>query len=85
MSHTYIKTLLLAGAFTTAMQPAMSANSITDYNPSTGKIKMKKGDSITINRDGKKGRTILDDVVDHTRKREKTSELTTKYNEKKII
>ena len=46
---------------------------------------MKKGDSITINRDGKKGRTILDDVVDHTRKREKTSELTTKYNEKKII
>ena len=62
----------MAGAFTTAMQPAMSAT-IGDYDPSTGKIKMKKGDSITINRDGKEGRTILDDVVDHTRKRKKTS------------
>lgn len=43
MSHTYIKTLLLAGAFTTAMQPAMSANIIDDYDQSTDTIKTKKG------------------------------------------
>ena len=65
------------------MQPAMSANIIDDYDQSTDTIKTKKRDSRTINRKGESSRTILDDVVDHTRKRENTSKLTTKYNEKK--
>ena len=49
---------------------AFSANIIDDYNHNTDKIKLKTTDSITINREGKRGRTILDDVVDHTRSKQ---------------
>lgn len=78
----YIKTLLLTSVMMTATQ-AFSANIIDDFNHNTNKIKLKTTDSITINREGKSGRTILDDVVDHTRSKENVSKLTTKYNEKK--